>query len=207
MDRQVQQKSALLPATRRRFLGVFALSTGPAYLAACAPGAVVCDTTSWTITPKAAGTFFDCHQMSVLSDAAELIVAHGDAPTVHATGAMSYIDGMIDDWAGPSMKGRLARLAGYLDDFANTTIGQPYTQLPIDARTQLLADFDEQSFADRESETGEAYTDFKSLLLKVYFTSEENNREYVRIPGEYLGDLSQEEYIALLRARAENFEG
>lgn len=195
--------------SRRQFLRQCRIGALPIPLAisACAGPTSQCDASSWEIARLEAGKFFDCYHISVLSDVAGLIIESPERPNASDTQVVSGIDDMIGDWAGPALKVRLARLPNYLDIYALSSAGEIYPFLPQDTRRRVLAGFDAAAFADRQTDASIAYREFKSLLLRFYLSSADANRDYVRVPGGYYGDLSESEYNALLRERAERFAG
>lgn len=181
-----------LKSSRRRFLNLCLIGGMPLPLglAGCAPAALDCDTSGWAIAPRSAGQFFDCYQMSVLGDVADLIVGAGARASAQDAGVIGYIDGMMDGWAGPALKARLSRLPGYLDSFSADHAGRNYPSILGETRQQTLAGFDADAFAEQGTDASTIYREFKSLLLHVYFSSAETNRDYVGLPGMYDGDLS-----------------
>ena len=192
--------------TRRAFLGLCA-SGIPIGLVACSPGEVVCDTSGWMLPAKPAGSFFDCLQMSVMSDLANLIVGQGDWPTADDAAVVSYLDQIFADWAGPELKARLSRMPEQMDRFSVDQRARAYVQLDQADRAKLLAKYDAKAFEDRTAEASATYIEFKSLVLNIYNKSAEANRDFVRVPGAYLGDLSASEHLELLRDKAEGFTG
>ncbi len=194
-------------ATRRSFLRVCGVGSIPFGLAACAPGEVVCEVGNWALPVKPAGVFFDCLQMSVMSDAANLIVGDGDWPTADDAHVVTYLDQIFGEWAGPDLKVRMSRLAEHLGNFAVQQQGRAYVQLNQEQRLQTLRQYDAAAFADRKDEANATYIEFKTLVLKIYNTSAEANRDFVLVPGEYIGNLSASEHLELVRAKALEFAG
>lgn len=198
----------VFPATDRRGILRAGLAAGlPLGLAACGARSANCGGEGWSIARIESGKFFDCFQSSVLSDVAELIIGTGERPSVSEANVLGTIDAMIDEWAGPTLKAGLSRLPGQIDQAAIDRFDQSYANLPEDRRFAVLEAYDRQAFDDPGTTANTAYLEFKRMLLKIYTTSAQANSEYVRIPGAYLGDLSRDEYVALLRERAENFSG
>lgn len=195
--------------SRRQFLSHWRIGVLPFPLAmsACAGRTSQCNARNWEIAPQGAGKFFDCYHMSVLGDVADLVVESPDRSSASDTQVISDIDDMISDWAGPGLKVRLARLPNYLDIYALSSVGEMYPFLPRDKRTHVLASFDAAAFAEPETDASTAYRAFKSLLLRFYLSSAETNPDYAHVPGGYYGDLSESQYQALLRERAEGFTG
>ncbi len=176
-------------------------------LAACGPGEVVCEIGNWALPVKPAGVFFDCLQMSVMSDAANLIVGEGKWPTADDAQVVTYLDQIFGEWAGPDLKMRMSRLPEHLDNFAVQQQGRAYVQLDQEMRSETLSRYDAAAFADRKDEANATYIDFKSLVLKIYNTSAEANRDFVLVPGEYIGNLSASEHLELVRTKALDFAG
>jgi hypothetical protein len=153
----------------------------------------------------AAGSFFDCHQMSILSDIADLIVGEGDWPTAGDAGVVTYLDQIFGEWAGPGLKVRLSRMPEQLDRFAVEQHGSAYVRLDRSKRSQTLSDYDAKAFKDREAEASTTYREFKSMVLKIYNTSAEANRDFALVPGAYLGNLSSSQHLELVREKAMGF--
>nr|WP_298894684.1 gluconate 2-dehydrogenase subunit 3 family protein [uncultured Altererythrobacter sp.] len=145
--------------------------------------------------------------MSIFSDVASLIVGEGDWPSVEDTRAVRFIDGMIEEWAGPKLKARLTRLPGQLDRFAEKLFKRSYAFLEREKREQVLSEFDALAFSKPQLEESIGYREFKTLLLKVHLSSAEANRDFVRVPGTYHGDLSADQYFEMIRDKAESFAG
>ena len=188
---------------RRRFLVTCGASAVPAFLSACAPAVTVCNPRGWSIPLKPSGSFFDCQQISLLSDVANLLVGDGDWPSAEDAGVIPYLDTIFGSWAGTILKARISRLPGQIDRFAIQRLGRSYAFLDHALREGVLIEYDNLAFAKRSSEASIGYLQFKQLVLKIYGTSELTNRDFVRVPGNYLGNISAEQLSALLREQAE----
>lgn len=181
--------------SRRIFLSSAALSAIGISLSGCSDD----QTIDLAVNAKPAFTFFDDHQSAILLDVAEILIPRTDTPGASDSNTVLYIDQLMTTWAGADTKASLLSFIEQLDALARGREQTPYLALSQMQKLDLLTEIDRTSFGDPEDADFAAnYRRLKRLVFHVHYTSEAANSDFVLIPGQYQGDISQAEYAALV---------
>ena len=168
--------------------------------AACLPACTDPETGSTQVVTD--GDFFDAHQLSLLSEVAEIMIPRTETPGATDAQVATVIDQLMLTWAGTSTKATLPSLLASFDERAQGAHGMAFLELSLEQRTGIVESLDQRSFSDSPPDDAEAYKKLKFLVFRVYSTSEEAGTNYVPVPGLYDGNLTLDEYNALMEERA-----
>ncbi len=143
--------------------------------------------------------FLSPAQAAILSDVADIIIPRTETVGASDTRTIQYLDQLMQTWAGETTKLEVEDFIERLESRAEATHQTPYLNLPDDVRRDLLHGIDKASFA--ESSGGASATSYrrvKWLIFHIHYTSEAANPDFILIPGQYRGDVSETEYLALV---------
>lgn len=181
--------------SRRVFLSSAALSAIGISLSGCGRN----ETIDLEVVAEPAFAFFDDSQSAILLDVADILIPRTDTPGALDSNTILYIDQLMTTWAGAETK---AGLLSFIDELNAQSIARyqtPYLDLSAAQKFDLLDEIDRNSFGDpTDTEFAANYRRLKRLVFHVHYTSEAANSDFVLIPGQYLGDLSEAEYAALI---------
>lgn len=143
--------------------------------------------------------FFDTESAQILLDVANILIPQTDTAGAADTGTVLYLDQLMMHWAGAATQSEIGGVADALDQYALQGHQSRYLDLPDPARLALLSEIDRTSFSPSEAiELAAAYRRLKSLIFHIHYTSEAANPDFILIPGQYLGNVSEAEYSALV---------
>ena len=148
------------------------------------------------------GQFFSAHELTLLTDIAELMIPRTDTPGAADANVAAVLDGMMLSWAGADTRKQFQRALKIFEAEAQSRHQKPYSSLPLEQRLELLIDIDTKAFSKTPNEASRDYRKLKELVFLIYYSSEEAGENFVPLPGEYYGDLSAEAYEALMSERA-----
>ena len=148
------------------------------------------------------GDFFTADQLTVLNDIAETMIPRTDTPGAADAQVAAVIDKLMLTWAGEETKVRFPGLLNAFDRRSRATFGSPYIEVMPEERFAVVESFDHASFSDEPPDEAADYRKLKYLVFRVFYTSQEGSAPYVPVPGQYNGDLTLDEYEALIGERA-----
>lgn len=182
--------------TRRLVLQGIAVSVSAIHLSGCKE----VETDLLTITTD--GQFFSAHELTLLTDIAELMIPATDTPGATDANVAAVLDGMMLSWAGQDRQKQFRRALENFETEAKRRHKKAYAALVSEQRFALLTDIDTAAFSKAPDSASRDYRKLKELVFLIYYSSEEAGENYVPIPGEYYGDLSAEAYQALVSERS-----
>ncbi|MEL7109580.1 MAG: gluconate 2-dehydrogenase subunit 3 family protein [Pseudomonadota bacterium] len=181
--------------SRRIFLSSAALSAIGISLAGCRRD----ETIDLEVAAEPSFTFFDATQSAILLDVADILIPRTDTPGASDSNTILYIDQLMATWAGAETKADLLSFIDQLNAQATARHQTHYLDLSDAQKFDLLSDIDRTSFGDPDdAEMAANYRRLKRLIFHVHYTSEAANSDFVLIPGQYQGDISEAEYAALV---------
>lgn len=181
--------------SRRIFLNIAALATAGLVL----PGCGTSDEIELDLTAGSSFEFFDTDSARILLDVANILIPRTDTAGAQDTGTILYLDQLMAHWAGAATQSEIGGVAQALEQYVQQTHQSRYLDLPDAERLALLREIDRTSFSPSEAlELATAYRRLKGLIFHIHYTSEAANPDFVLIPGQYLGDVSEAEYAALV---------
>lgn len=148
------------------------------------------------------GQVFSAHELTLLTDIAELMIPRTDTPGAADANVAAVLDGMMLSWASEDTRAQLRRALKFFGVKAQQQHKKPYTSLFPDQRLELLIDMDTKAFSKNPDENSRDYKRLKDLIFLIYYSSEEAGGNYVPLPGEYYGNLSAEAYEDLISERS-----
>lgn len=144
------------------------------------------------------GQFFTASELSMLVDIAEIMIPKTDTPGATDVNVISVLDGLMVTWAGSKTKQQYRYILSQVDVLSMGMFHSSYGQLPHENRQALILHLDKIAFEKKSTALSKSYRHLKKMIFHVYYTSEEANPDYILIPGEYRGDISQKERDAIL---------
>ena len=148
------------------------------------------------------GQFFSAHELTLLTDIAELMIPRTDTPGAADANVTAVLDGMMLSWAGEDTREQFQRALKIFETKAQSRYEKSYSSLLPKQRLELLINVDTKAFSKTPDEASRDYRKLKELIFLIYYSSEEAGENFVPLPGEYYGDLSAEAYEALMSERA-----
>ena len=148
------------------------------------------------------GQFFSAHELTLLTDIAELMIPRTDTPGAADANVAAVLDGMMLSWAGADTREQFQRALKIFETEAQSRHEKPYSSLLPEKRLKLLIDIDKNAFSKNTNEASWDYRKLKELVFLIYYSSEEAGETYVPLPGEYYGNLTFEAHQALMSERA-----
>ena len=148
------------------------------------------------------GQFFSAHELTLLTDIAELMIPRTETPGATDASVAAVLDGMMLSWAGQDTRKQFKRALKTLAKSAQQIHKKPYTSLRPKQRFELLSNIDKTAFSKTPNEASKDYRKLKELVFLIYYSSEEAGENYVPLPGEYYGNLTFEAYEDLMHERA-----
>lgn len=143
--------------------------------------------------------FLSHAQAAVLSDVADIMIPRTETAGASDTRTIQYLDQLMQTWAGETTKLEVDDFIERLENRAQATHQTAYLNLPDDVRRNLLQGIDKASFAESSGDaSGTSYRRVKWLIFHIHYTSEAANPDFILIPGQYHGDVSETEYLALV---------
>ncbi len=185
-----------LKFTRRFMLGGALVTVTALHLTGCsAPdtGIVHFDTD---------GQFFTASELTRLNDVAEIMIPRTDTPGAADAEVAAVVDGLMLTWAIEPTRQQFRDMLAAFDAKAKSDFGKDYEKLLPEERLTLVEAIDTAAFSETPPESAEDYKRLKDLVFRVFYTSEEASADHVPIPGGYYGNLTLEEYEALMDERA-----
>lgn len=180
--------------TRRIFLNVGAFAAAGVTLSGCGRNTEI----EIDLAANQSFEYFDPQDGTVLLDVANILIPKTETVGAIDTDSIPYLDRLMTTWAGESTKSDIRQFIQGLNQHVETTLGSQYLQLPNVSRVELLSEIDRNSFSDSEAVFfADTYRRLKWLIFHIHYTSEAANLDFVLIPGQYRGNLSEAEYAAL----------
>lgn len=181
--------------TRRILLSSGALAAAGLALSGCGRNGAI----DLELTTDTSFAFFDRQKANILMDVADLLIPRSDTVGAADTDTVLYLDQLMRTWAGETTKTEISGFTDVLDLQAERSAQSGYLDLPQKTRVDLLREIDRASFSETD-ETGFAatYRRLKWLIFHIHYTSEAANPDFVLIPGQYRGNISEAEYAALV---------
>jgi hypothetical protein len=143
--------------------------------------------------------FFSATEANMLSDVADIMIPQTETVGAAQTGTILYLDQLMQTWAAEATKLELQSFVESLNAHAQATHQSAYLNLPANVRHALLQEIDAASFSEApQAAPVKAYKRVKWLIFHIHYTSEAANPDFVLIPGQYRGDVSETEYSALV---------
>ncbi|MEL6859553.1 MAG: gluconate 2-dehydrogenase subunit 3 family protein [Pseudomonadota bacterium] len=142
---------------------------------------------------------FSSAQGAILSDIADIMIPKTETVGAAETKVVLLLDQLMLSWAGEATKREVDAFIESLSQYVLATFQTDYLNLPKQDRQALLAEIDAASFSDEPDRMPvKSYRRIKWLIFHMHYTSEAANPDFVLIPGQYAGDLSEAEYLALV---------
>lgn len=148
------------------------------------------------------GQFFIASELTRLNDIAEIMIPRTETPGAADAEVAAVVDGLMLTWAIGPTREQFRRTLAAFDSKAQSEFGKGYDKLMPDERLALLEMVDAAVFSDTPPDDADDYKRLKELIFRVFYTSEAGSADHVPIPGGYHGNLSLEEYQALMEERA-----
>lgn len=143
--------------------------------------------------------YFSPAQAAVLSDVANIMIPQTETVGAADTGTIRYLDQLMQTWASEATRLEVGAFVESFDAHARTTRQAEYLKLSDQVRRDLLQDIDTASFSETsDTPPVESYKRVKWLIFHIHYTSEAANPDFILIPGQYRGDVSEAEYLALV---------
>ncbi len=181
--------------TRRLVLNAGLLATAGIALSGCGRG----DELQLEVSDGGSFGFFSETQANVLSDVADIMIPQTQTVGAVQTKTVLYLDELMQTWAAEDTRVEFQSFVESLDAHAQATHQNAYLSLSADVRQALLQEIDTTSFSETPDATSaKAYKRVKWLIFHIHYTSEAANPDFVLIPGQYRGDVSEAEYSALV---------
>ena len=150
---------------------------------------------------SASGSFsyFSPAQAAVLSDVANIMIPRTESVGAADTGTILYLDQLMQTWASEATRLEISAFVESLDAHARATRQDKYLKLSDQVRRDLLQEIDTASFSETSDiPPVKSYKRVKWLIFHIHYTSEAANPDFILIPGQYRGDVSEAEYLALV---------
>lgn len=184
-----------LGQSRRLFLKSSALSLAGLSLVGCDPSKQI----DLEIASGSSFEFFDHQDAAILQDLADLMIPSTETVGAADTGTALYLDQLMQQWASKESQRAILSAIRRFDGLASELDDTPFLELDDATRLALVSDVDAVSFgASRDTEQASDYRFLKRLIFHIHYSSEAANPDFVLIPGQYRGDLSAQEYEALI---------
>ena len=181
--------------TRRIVLNAGLLAAAGIALSSCGRG----DELPLEVPEGDSFSYFTPAQAAVLSDVANIMIPRTETVGATDTGTILYLDQLMQSWASEATRLEIGAFVESLDAHARTTRQADYLKLSDQVRRDLLKDIDTGSFSETsDSPPIESYKRVKWLIFHIHYSSEAANPDFVLIPGQYRGDVSEAEYLALV---------
>ncbi|MEM7328063.1 MAG: gluconate 2-dehydrogenase subunit 3 family protein [Pseudomonadota bacterium] len=181
--------------TRRLVLNAGVLAAAGVALSGCGGGNELHLETS----DGAVFGFFSPAQAAVLSDVADIMIPKTGTVGATDTRTIEYLDQLMQTWAAEATKQEVTDFVEGLDSDAQTTHQNAYLDLSAEDRRELLQAIDRDSFSGvSEAKSMKSYRRVKWLIFHIHYTSEATNPDFILIPGQYRGDVSEAEYLAMV---------
>ena len=178
--------------TRRLFIGGAIVTVSALHL----PGCRVAETGLVKISID--GQFFTAHELTLLTDIVELMIPRTDTPGGSDADVVPVLDGMMLSWAVARTQQQFRNALTTFEAAAIATYQKPYNTLKPEQRFALLTDIDTTAFSKNPPAAAANYKRLKSLVFRIYYSSEIASADYVPIPGNYYGNLSATAYNNLI---------
>lgn len=181
--------------SRRIFLNASALAAAGIAVSGCGRTAEI----EIDLGANQAFEYFEPNEGNILLDVADIMIPQTDTAGAKDTKSVLYLDQLMATWAGDSTKLEIRHFTQALNQYAVATHGSRYLELPAALRVDILREIDRTSFSDSEGmDIAGSYRRLKRLIFHIHYTSEAANSDFVLIPGQYRGNLSEAEYAALV---------
>lgn len=142
---------------------------------------------------------FTPHQAAILSDVADILIPRTETVGAADTEAILYLDQLMLNWAGEATKLEIEDFIVSLEAEFLASYQTNYLDAPADTRRDFLRAIDGANFsANPDAPQVKSYRRIKWLIFHIHHTSEAANPDFVLIPGQYRGDVSEAEYLALI---------
>ena len=143
--------------------------------------------------------YFSPAQAAVLLDVADIMIPKTETVGATDTRAIQYLDQLMQTWAAETTKLEVTDFVEDLDSHAQVTLQNAYLNVSSDDRRELLQAIDRDSFSGvSEANSMKSYRRVKWLIFHIHYTSEASDTDFILIPGQYRGDVSEAEYLALV---------
>ena len=180
--------------TRRLFLSRSSLALAGITLAVRGGDALA-------VEPAEGLSTFSEEQRALLREIADIMIPETDTPGALASNTVAYVEGLMKDWASQDTKAVFGRFPVLMDRLAREDAEGAFMSMDRTHREVLLEKADQAAFEKAAPPWAEDYRKVKSLIFEIHYASAEANPDYVPIPGAYHGDLSLEQYQALVAER------
>ncbi|MFC3122879.1 gluconate 2-dehydrogenase subunit 3 family protein [Agaribacter flavus] len=148
------------------------------------------------------GQFFSATQLTMLSDIAEIMIPRTETPGAQDAQVAAVLDAMMITWASKKTQSEFTAFLSSINDMSRSTHDSDYLALSHPNRYALIEALDRNAFANPPSPIFNHYKKLKSLVFRLYYTSEEGTENHVPVPGEYHGDLTHGQYTTMMQGRA-----
>ena len=146
--------------------------------------------------------YFEPDHANILRDVANIMIPRTDTAGALDTNTILYLDQLMMTWAGSATKSEILDFIARLDQHADDTHQSRYLDLPEALRIDLIREIDRDSFSAPPDSTpialAPSYRRIKALIFHIHYSSEAANPDFVLIPGQYKGDISEAEYLTLV---------
>ena len=181
--------------TRRLFLKTGALTIAGLSL-------IGCDTSGQIdlgLAPGQSFGFFARAEAAILLDIADLMIPKTETVGAADTDTALYLDQLMQNWASEESQRAILAAVQRFDELAMAQTNTAYLDLEKAERSALITEVDANSFdSEKDTEGAVAYRLLKRLVFHIHYSSEAANPDFVLVPGQYRGDLSEREYRALV---------
>jgi hypothetical protein len=137
------------------------------------------------------GRFFTAKEMTILSDAAEIMIPRTDTPGATDAKVIDVLDALMLSWAGNETKQQYKFIIKQIDLIAQSSFKVNYQSASKADRELLLNELDQRSFAERSTELSKSYRKLKEMIFHIFYTSEEANPNFMLVPGTYKGNITK----------------
>lgn len=134
------------------------------------------------LAAESATRFFTPSQFATLAEMVDVIIPRTDTPGAKDAGVPGYFDAMMVNWASDERQADFRAIVEGVDRAAQAAAGKPLPALPPEQRFDVVRAFD----AERMGAGDATYSQFKELVLTLYYLSEVGATQELRyeaIPG------------------------
>lgn len=143
--------------------------------------------------------YFSPNQVAILTDVADLMIPRTETVGAADTQTILYLDQLMQTWASEATKREFDGFIESLDALALANHAAGYLGLNNTVRRDFLQQIDAANFSETpKTASVPSYRRVKWLIFHIHYTSEAANPDFVLIPGQYQGDVSETEYLALV---------
>ncbi|NHK26298.1 gluconate 2-dehydrogenase subunit 3 family protein [Parvularcula flava] len=142
--------------------------------------------------------FFRARALHILEIVSDILIPRTSTPGAADAGVSGVIDEMMVSWASADTQQQFITALTDFDMRAHETYQRYFLKLTGEEQFAVVDAIDAEAFG--QDGHNQPYRRLKSLIFHVYDTSEPANPDYRLVPGAYRGNLSWQDYQAMLAA-------